>query len=265
MVHPGKGAGGFGQVRYNFSGFSFWWMNYYIKAFGISFNVFGRQGLSFFHWLSHCPCNLISSWSMYFSFPWFDIFVCFKSLALFIIFSSTVTDCLPLMHTPARNEKCSFAEQICQYRSWFYLQSHTKPHPHSSYHRTSSSIGLPSINEWVWDHNHPWHLHPSLILTGQAIQWRSMDMHWHWHWQARLFSRDIYGHVLTLTWRGVRRKEVCTRVDLEGQKNCFSVSPCPAMGSNPGSSDFNSDSWTTEPRPSDPFDCNNNNNNNEEL
>ena len=41
----------------------------------------------------------------------------------------------------------------------------------------------------------------------------------------------------------VRHKQVCTRVDLEGQKKC--PSPCPARGSNPGSSDLNSDALTT--------------------
>ena len=43
---------------------------------------------------------------------------------------------------------------------------------------------------------------------------------------------------------GVRHKQVCTRVDSERQKNCSS--PCPARGSNPGSSDLDSDSLTTE-------------------
>ena len=44
--------------------------------------------------------------------------------------------------------------------------------------------------------------------------------------------------------RGVRDKQVCTRVDSEGHENC--PSPCPARGTNPGSSDLNSDSLTTE-------------------
>ena len=46
---------------------------------------------------------------------------------------------------------------------------------------------------------------------------------------------------------GVRYKHVCTRVDSEGHKNC--ELPFPARGSNPGSSDLNSDSLTTELRP----------------
>ena len=50
---------------------------------------------------------------------------------------------------------------------------------------------------------------------------------------------------------GVRHKQVCTRVDSEGQKNL--PLPCPAGGSNPGSSGFNSDTLTTELRaPLDP-------------
>ena len=43
-------------------------------------------------------------------------------------------------------------------------------------------------------------------------------------------------------WRGDRHKQVCTRVDSEGQKNC--ASPCPARGLNPGSSYLNFDSLT---------------------
>ena len=42
----------------------------------------------------------------------------------------------------------------------------------------------------------------------------------------------------------VRHQQVCTRVDSEGRKNC--CSSCPARGSNPGSSDSNSDALTTE-------------------
>ena len=41
-------------------------------------------------------------------------------------------------------------------------------------------------------------------------------------------------------------KQVCTKVDLEGQKNC--CLPCPARGSNPGSLDLNCNSLTTELR-----------------
>ena len=44
----------------------------------------------------------------------------------------------------------------------------------------------------------------------------------------------------------VRHKQVCTRVDSEGQNMC--LSPCPARGSNPGSSDFNSDFLISEVR-----------------
>ena len=47
--------------------------------------------------------------------------------------------------------------------------------------------------------------------------------------------------------RGVRQKQICTSVDSEGLKHC--PSPWPARGSNPGSSDLNSDALTTEPRP----------------
>ena len=42
----------------------------------------------------------------------------------------------------------------------------------------------------------------------------------------------------------VRHKQDCTGVDSEGQKNCFS--PCLTKGSNPGSSDLNQESLTTE-------------------
>ena len=49
------------------------------------------------------------------------------------------------------------------------------------------------------------------------------------------------------TRRGVRHKQVCTRVDSEEQKN--GLSPCPTRGSNPGSSDSNSNAETTELRP----------------
>ena len=50
---------------------------------------------------------------------------------------------------------------------------------------------------------------------------------------------DCFGPV-----RIERHKQELTRRD---RKNCSS--PCPAKGSNPGSSDLNSDSLTTEPRP----------------
>ena len=43
---------------------------------------------------------------------------------------------------------------------------------------------------------------------------------------------------------GVRHKQFCIRVDSEGQKNCSS--PCPTRGSNPRSSDLNSDALTTD-------------------
>ena len=51
---------------------------------------------------------------------------------------------------------------------------------------------------------------------------------------------------LTCTRSGVRHKQVCARVDSEGQKHCPSPGPCPARGSNPGSSDLNSYAVTTE-------------------
>ena len=47
---------------------------------------------------------------------------------------------------------------------------------------------------------------------------------------------------------GARHKQVCTRVDSGGHKNC--LWPCPARGSNPGSSGLNSDAVTTDLRPS---------------
>ena len=68
------------------------------------------------------------------------------------------------------------------------------------------------------------------------------------------FTADGYGVFnvrtnLCVCWTregGVRHKRVCTRVDSEGQKS--RSSPCPARGSNPGSSDLNSDALTTELR-----------------
>ena len=51
------------------------------------------------------------------------------------------------------------------------------------------------------------------------------------------------------TQRGVRHKQVCTRVDSERRRPKTCPSPCPARGSNPGSSDLNSDALTTELRP----------------
>ena len=67
--------------------------------------------------------------------------------------------------------------------------------------------------------------------------------------EANSFTTDGYGIFDVHTNLDVCRthKQVCTRVDSQGQTN-FS-SPCPARGSNPGSSDFNSDSLTTELRP----------------
>ena len=67
----------------------------------------------------------------------------------------------------------------------------------------------------------------------------------------------------TYTRRGVRHKQVCIRVDSEERKtvphpdlcgwlgvkqqlSIYLSSPCPARGLNPGSSDLNSDSLTTE-------------------
>ena len=44
------------------------------------------------------------------------------------------------------------------------------------------------------------------------------------------------------------RRRSLHKVDSEGEKN--SCSPCPARGSNPGSSELNSDSLTTELCPS---------------
>ena len=49
------------------------------------------------------------------------------------------------------------------------------------------------------------------------------------------------------TRKGDRHEQVCTRVDSEGQNKCSP--PCPARGSNPGSSGLNSDPLTTELRP----------------
>ena len=46
------------------------------------------------------------------------------------------------------------------------------------------------------------------------------------------------------TGTGVRHKQICTRVDSEGQKNCSS--PCATRGSNSGSWCLNSDSLATE-------------------
>ena len=70
-------------------------------------------------------------------------------------------------------------------------------------------------------------------------------------------SRHMYMGSLTCaqTWvravysrKGVTHNQVCTGVVSEGHKNaCFS--PGPARGSNPGSSDLNSNCLTTEPRP----------------
>ena len=55
-----------------------------------------------------------------------------------------------------------------------------------------------------------------------------------------LTCAHTFGVRVPYTRRGVRRKPICTRVDSEGQKNCSP--PCPARGSNPGSSDFDFDS-----------------------
>ena len=52
--------------------------------------------------------------------------------------------------------------------------------------------------------------------------------------------RTTFGYML-YSQRGVRYKQMCTRVDSEGYKNC------PTKGSNPGSSDLNCDALTTEP------------------
>ena len=46
---------------------------------------------------------------------------------------------------------------------------------------------------------------------------------------------------------GVRHKQVCTRVDSEGQKKCFLL--CQPVDQTPGSSDSNSDTLATELRP----------------
>ena len=45
--------------------------------------------------------------------------------------------------------------------------------------------------------------------------------------------------VCVIRTKGVRHKQVCTRVDSVRQKNC--PSPCPARGLNSGSSDEKSD------------------------
>ena len=70
--------------------------------------------------------------------------------------------------------------------------------------------------------------------------------------EAYSFTTNGYGifnkfGCMPYTSMGVRHKQVCTRDDLEGQKNC--CSPCPTRGSNPGFLDLNSDSLTTEPCP----------------
>ena len=91
---------------------------------------------------------------------------------------------------------------------------------------------------------------------------------------VRPYHRMIDGYMGSLTcaqiWVravvyevGVRHKQVCTKVDSEGQKNC--PSPSPTRGSNPGFSDLNSDALTIELRlpfslwlylrPKDPFTC----------
>ena len=80
---------------------------------------------------------------------------------------------------------------------------------------------------------------------------------WPYHrvWGVLFFMTAGYGicnvrtHLggVPFTRRGVRHNQVCTRVDSEGQKKC--LSPSPARGSNPGSSDLNSDSLSTELRP----------------
>ena len=46
--------------------------------------------------------------------------------------------------------------------------------------------------------------------------------------------------------RGVRHRQVCTRVDSEGPEKTLLLTLYPARGSNPGSSDLNSDALTTE-------------------
>ena len=64
-------------------------------------------------------------------------------------------------------------------------------------------------------------------------------------------SAQIFTLILKEKCEKVENTCVCVvtiTVDSEGHKNC--VFPCPARGSNPGSSDLNSDSLiTTEPRP----------------
>ena len=69
--------------------------------------------------------------------------------------------------------------------------------------------------------------------------------------EAYSFRTDGYGIFnvrtnLGVGRRGARQKQVCTRVDSEEHKNC--CSPCPARGSNPGSSGLKSDSLATELR-----------------
>ena len=72
-----------------------------------------------------------------------------------------------------------------------------------------------------------------------------------WIWDLYHATTDGFGiftmHTNLGGGRGVRHKQVCTRVDSEGQKN--RPSPCPTRGSNPRSSDFNSDTLTTESGP----------------
>ena len=62
-----------------------------------------------------------------------------------------------------------------------------------------------------------------------------------------LTCAQIWVRAVHTKWQSGTTKQVCTRIDSEGQKIC--TSPCPARGSNPGSSDFNSDVQTTEIRP----------------
>ena len=50
----------------------------------------------------------------------------------------------------------------------------------------------------------------------------------------------VHNNSAALHTKGVRHKQVCTRINLEGQKNC--CSPCPTRVSNAGSLDLNSDS-----------------------
>ena len=56
----------------------------------------------------------------------------------------------------------------------------------------------------------------------------------------RIFNNNIFDWAHAIyTGRGVRYKQVCIRLDSEGQTNCSS--PCPARGSNHGSWDLISD------------------------